>query len=60
MDTEVTPQMIFEDFKSRYPLISKKAIDYRPFGIRSIKIWFSDGSVMTYGYDEKIGHLLRS
>lgn len=54
MRTEkITWKKIYDDFKRRHPTLSKTVIDYRPYNYATILIYFTDGTRMTYNYDEK-------
>jgi len=47
---------MFDNFKSLYPQLSKKAIGYHPNGYLSITVWFEDGEKMVYDDTKKQGH----
>lgn len=54
MRTEkITWKKIYDDFKKRHPTLSKMVIDYRPYNYATILIFLTDGTRMTYNYDEK-------
>lgn len=46
---------MYNNFKSLYPQLSKKAIGYHPHGYFSITVWFEDGEKMIYDDTKKQG-----
>lgn len=58
MSKKITWLDIYQDFKQRFPNLSKKAIDYHANGYMSILVYFTDGSQMIYDYMERKGKLI--
>lgn len=46
---------MYRNFKSLYPNLCKKAVDYRPYGYMTIIVWFNDGTKMKYDDSNKRG-----
>ena len=51
---------MYENFKSLYPNLSRRAVGYRPCGYLSITIWFEDGVKMVYDDVKKQGRWVKS
>ena len=51
--SKYTWKKIFDDFKSIYPKLSKKAIYYRPYLYPEIYIELDDGVILIYNYEIK-------
>ena len=53
MSKKNTWHELFESFKSRYPTLSKSAVDYRPYGYLTILVYLSDGVKIKYNDEIK-------
>lgn len=51
--TKVTWGDIWEDFKQRHPTLRTYVYRWEPYGFATIKLYLTDGSIMTYNYDLK-------
>ena len=58
MSNKVTWKDIYQDFKSRYPNLSKHVIGYEPYNYATIKLWLDDGNKMIYDQELKRATLL--
>lgn len=48
---KITWEMIYEDFKLRYPNLSKKVLRWNSVDFATIELYLYDGSKMRYNYD---------
>lgn len=46
--SKITWNDIYEEFRKKFPKLSKAAVRHVPYGYMSILIYFSDGSKMVY------------
>ena len=53
MNTKVTWNIIFNEFKSRHPSLARQVMDYRPKGQMEIMVWLHDGRELIYNYLSK-------
>lgn len=51
MSNKVTWDQIYEDFKCRYPNLSKTVMRWQPFDFATIKLWTNDEMRIIYDYD---------
>lgn len=58
MRVKVTWDVVFEDFKQRYPRLRQTVVYWQPSGYGSISLYFKDGRKGTY--DHSAGRLIFS
>ena len=51
---KVTWEVIFQEFKSRYPKLSKSVSHWNPYDYAEILITLKDNTKLIYNYDEKV------
>lgn len=56
---KVAWEMIFDDFKSRYPSLKEEALYFRPVGYLKILVRLSDNRTMEYDYYEHKARFVR-
>lgn len=55
MSDKITWSDILSDFKKKYPKLSRRMIDYRPYGYMTIIISLTDGEKVIYDFfDRKV------
>lgn len=58
MSKKITWYEIYQDFRRRFPRLSKDAARYQPNGYLSILVYFRDGTKLVYDYMEQRGRLI--
>lgn len=58
MSGKITWNQIFKDFKRRHPNLAKSAVNYRPSGFLKILVYFTDGSKVSYDFENAVGHFV--
>lgn len=56
--SKITWNDIYEEFRKKFPQMSKTAIRYAPYGYMSILVYFSDGSKLVYDSMDGRGRLI--
>ena len=55
---KITWEVIFQEFKSRYPKLSKSVSHWNPYNYAEILITLKDNTKLIYNYDEKVPHTI--
>lgn len=52
MRKKITWDVIYKDFQNRHPNMKKRVVDWRPRCYATIMLYFDDGVLASYNYDE--------
>ena len=52
MKTKITWEMVYKDFRSRFPNFKKHVIHWHPHNFLMIKLYLDDGKKCIYNYEE--------
>ena len=55
---KITWEVIFQEFKSRYPKLLKSVSNWNPYNYAEILITLKDNTKLIYNYDEKVPHTI--
>lgn len=56
---KVTWEMIYEDFKKKYPQFSQHSYHFEPYDFAKIKVYLEDGIKFVYDYDAGTGWMVK-
>lgn len=59
MANKITWKDVLDDFIKHYPTLSKKRLDYRPYDVLTIIVYFPDNVKVLYNYTTKQASFLR-
>lgn len=52
--SKITWEVIFKEFKIRYPKLSKSVSHWKPYNYAEVLIILKDNTNLIYNYDEKV------
>lgn len=55
---KVTWEMIYKDFRSRFPNLKNEVEYWKPHSYSTIELHIKDGRRLIYNYDEKIAKII--
>lgn len=56
--SKITWEVTFQEFKTRYPKLSKRVSHRKPYDYAEILITLKDNTKLIYNYDEKVPHTI--
>lgn len=59
MSKKITWEVIYKDFRQRHPNMKKLVTYWRPYSYATIKLYFNDGMLAIYNYDNKKATFLK-